>query len=52
MLPIFQRIKRVDMRTRNRDLLRQMVITRDNVTVRVNAPGARVKARSGYWGGR
>lgn len=37
VLPIFQRIKRVDMRTRNRDLLRQMVITRDNVTTMVDA---------------
>ena len=37
VLPIFQRIKRIDMRTRNRDLLRQMVITRDNVTTMVDA---------------
>ncbi|MBL9021184.1 MAG: slipin family protein [Myxococcales bacterium] len=37
MFPIIQKMKRVDMRTRNRDLLRQMVITRDNVTTMVDA---------------
>ncbi len=37
MFPWIQRLKRVDMRTRNRDLLRQMVITRDNVTTMVDA---------------
>ncbi|MFO0555403.1 MAG: SPFH domain-containing protein [Polyangiaceae bacterium] len=37
VLPIFQSLKRVDTRTRNRDLLRQMVITRDNVTTMVDA---------------
>ena len=37
MFPFIQRLKRVDMRTRNRDLLRQMVITRDNVTTMVDA---------------
>lgn len=37
VLPIFQSMKRVDTRTRNRDLLRQMVITRDNVTTMVDA---------------
>ncbi len=36
-LPIFQQIRRIDTRTRNRDLLRQMVITRDNVTTMVDA---------------
>ena len=35
--PIVQQLPRVDMRTRNRDLLRQMVITRDNVTTMVDA---------------
>lgn len=37
VFPIFQQLRRVDMRTRNRDLLRQMVITRDNVTTMVDA---------------
>lgn len=37
MFPGIQKLKRVDMRTRNRDLLRQMVITRDNVTTMVDA---------------
>jgi len=36
-LPGFQEIRRIDTRTRNRDLLRQMVITRDNVTTMVDA---------------
>ena len=36
-LPLFQSLIRVDTRTRNRDLLRQMVITRDNVTTMVDA---------------
>src|SRR3954469_7582529 len=36
-LPGFQQLKRVDTRTRNRDLLRQMVITRDNITMMVDA---------------
>jgi regulator of protease activity HflC (stomatin/prohibitin superfamily) len=35
--PGIQQLKRVDTRTRNRDLLRQMVITRDNVTMMVDA---------------
>lgn len=35
--PIFQQLPRVDTRTRNRDLLRQMVITRDNVTTMIDA---------------
>jgi regulator of protease activity HflC (stomatin/prohibitin superfamily) len=35
--PIIQRIRRVDLRTRNRDLFRQAVITRDNVTLSVDA---------------
>jgi regulator of protease activity HflC (stomatin/prohibitin superfamily) len=37
MLPGFQQLRRIDTRTRNRDLLRQMVITRDNVTTMVDA---------------
>lgn len=37
VMPILQQLKRIDMRTRNRDLLRQMVITRDNVTTMVDA---------------
>lgn len=37
VLPLFQQMRRMDMRTRNRDLLRQMVITRDNVTTMVDA---------------
>ncbi|MBI2897805.1 MAG: slipin family protein [Deltaproteobacteria bacterium] len=36
-LPIFQRIRRIDMRTRTRDLFRQAVITADNVTLNVDA---------------
>jgi regulator of protease activity HflC (stomatin/prohibitin superfamily) len=36
-LPGFQQLKRIDTRTKNRDLLRQMVITRDNVTTMVDA---------------
>lgn len=36
-LPGIQTLRRVDTRTRNRDLLRQMVITRDNVTTMVDA---------------
>lgn len=36
-LPGIQQLKRLDTRTRNRDLLRQMVITRDNVTTMVDA---------------
>jgi regulator of protease activity HflC (stomatin/prohibitin superfamily) len=35
--PVFQQLPRLDMRTRNRDLLRQMVISRDNVTTMVDA---------------
>jgi len=35
--PGFQVLRRIDTRTRNRDLLRQMVITRDNVTTMVDA---------------
>jgi len=35
--PGLQQLRRIDMRTRNRDLLRQMVITRDNVTTMVDA---------------
>jgi regulator of protease activity HflC (stomatin/prohibitin superfamily) len=35
--PGFQQFRRIDMRTRNRDLLRQMVISRDNVTTMVDA---------------
>jgi regulator of protease activity HflC (stomatin/prohibitin superfamily) len=37
VLPGFQQLKRIDMRTKNRDLLRQMVITRDNVTTMIDA---------------
>jgi regulator of protease activity HflC (stomatin/prohibitin superfamily) len=37
VLPLIQQIKRIDTRTKNRDLLRQMVITRDNVTTMVDA---------------
>lgn len=37
VLPFIQALRRVDTRTRNRDLLRQMVITRDNVTTMVDA---------------
>ena len=36
-LPGIQQIRRIDTRTRNRDLLRQMVITRDNVTTMIDA---------------
>jgi regulator of protease activity HflC (stomatin/prohibitin superfamily) len=36
-LPVLQNIRRIDTRTRNRDLLRQMVITRDNVTTMIDA---------------
>src|SRR3954463_1176187 len=36
-LPGLQQLKRIDTRTKNRDLLRQMVITRDNVTMMVDA---------------
>jgi len=36
-LPGLQQLKRIDTRTKNRDLLRQMVITRDNVTTMVDA---------------
>ncbi len=35
--PGFQELKRIDTRTKNRDLLRQMVITRDNVTTMIDA---------------
>ena len=35
--PGLQELRRIDTRTRNRDLLRQMVITRDNVTTMVDA---------------
>src|SRR5436190_2225009 len=37
MLPLFQQLRRIDVRTRNRDLPRQMVITRDNVTTMIDA---------------
>ncbi|WP_437315440.1 SPFH domain-containing protein [Sorangium sp. So ce385] len=36
-LPGLQELRRIDMRMKNRDLLRQMVITRDNVTTMVDA---------------
>jgi regulator of protease activity HflC (stomatin/prohibitin superfamily) len=36
-LPGVQQLRRIDTRTRNRDLLRQMVITRDNVTTMIDA---------------
>src|SRR5215468_10874884 len=36
-LPGIQEIRRIDTRTKNRDLLRQMVITRDNVTTMIDA---------------
>ncbi len=36
-LPGIQQFRRIDTRTRNRDLLRQMVITRDNVTTMIDA---------------
>jgi regulator of protease activity HflC (stomatin/prohibitin superfamily) len=35
--PGIQQLRRIDTRTRNRDLLRQMVITRDNVTTMIDA---------------
>jgi len=35
-LPGFQSLRKIDTRTKNRDLLRQMVITRDNVTTMVD----------------
>ncbi len=37
ILPGIQQLKRIDTRTKNRDLLRQMVITRDNVTTMIDA---------------
>lgn len=37
VLPLVQALIRVDTRTRNRDLPRQMVITRDNVTAMIDA---------------
>jgi len=36
-LPVVQRIRRIDTRTRTRDLFRQAVITQDNVTLSVDA---------------
>jgi regulator of protease activity HflC (stomatin/prohibitin superfamily) len=36
-LPGFQQLRRIDTRMKNRDLLRQMVITRDNVTTMIDA---------------
>jgi regulator of protease activity HflC (stomatin/prohibitin superfamily) len=36
-LPGVQQLRRIDTRTKNRDLLRQMVITRDNVTTMIDA---------------
>jgi regulator of protease activity HflC (stomatin/prohibitin superfamily) len=36
LLPGFQNLRKIDTRTKNRDLLRQMVITRDNVTTMVD----------------
>lgn len=36
-MPVFQELRRIDTRMKNRDLLRQMVITRDNVTTMVDA---------------
>jgi regulator of protease activity HflC (stomatin/prohibitin superfamily) len=35
--PGFQQLRRIDLRMKNRDLLRQMVITRDNVTTMIDA---------------
>src|SRR5215831_11772366 len=35
--PGFQQLRRIDTRMKNRDLLRQMVITRDNVTTMIDA---------------
>jgi hypothetical protein len=37
VFPLFQRIVKMDNRVRNRDLPRQMVITRDNVTAAIDA---------------
>jgi regulator of protease activity HflC (stomatin/prohibitin superfamily) len=37
VLPLFQRMIRIDTRIRNRELPRQMVITRDNVTAAIDA---------------
>jgi regulator of protease activity HflC (stomatin/prohibitin superfamily) len=37
VLPLVQRFKRIDKRIRNRDLPRQVVITRDNVTALIDA---------------
>ncbi|MCK6586577.1 MAG: SPFH domain-containing protein, partial [Polyangiaceae bacterium] len=37
MLPGFQEMRKIDTRMKNRDLLRQMVITRDNVTTMIDA---------------
>lgn len=37
VFPIFQKLIRIDTRTRNRDLPQQMVITRDNVTAMIDA---------------
>ncbi|AUX47188.1 hypothetical protein SOCE26_087000 [Sorangium cellulosum] len=36
-LPGLQELRRIDMRMKNRDLLQQMVITRDNVTTMIDA---------------
>lgn len=36
-LPGIQELRKIDTRTKNRDLLRQMVITRDNVTTMIDA---------------
>lgn len=37
VLPVVQRMTRIDKRIRNRDLPRQVVITRDNVTAQIDA---------------
>jgi regulator of protease activity HflC (stomatin/prohibitin superfamily) len=37
VLPVFQTLYRIDTRIRNRDLPKQMVITRDNVTAMIDA---------------
>lgn len=37
LLPVVQRMVRIDKRIRNRDLPRQVVITRDNVTAQIDA---------------
>ena len=37
LLPGFQEMRKIDTRMKNRDLLRQMVITRDNVTTMIDA---------------